>query len=520
MTSNNQAISDGRSGPTVDSSRTESVLPQRHFLTFLAAVAGCLVWLWPSAPGPLPTIWPNLFSWTLGIVLFNLLVWANVRGEMAVAAGWLSAALVNSVIALMQYFDLENAFAPFIAMTQPGYADANTRQPNHFATLVGAGLLALLWMVRTQKIRRSHVLWMATLLALGMAASASRTGVLHLIVITGLMALWNAPGRREALLICGWTLVAYTVSAFALPWALEHVAGIDGRNIFNRMTEDYACRSRKVLYSNMLYLVSLKPLTGWGWGELAYAHYSTLFEGPRFCDLLTNAHNLPLHFAVELGIPMAVLLCAGLAWLVWCQKPWQEKDPVRQMAWSVLLLVGVHSLLEYPMWYGHFQIMVALCVWLLAYKQRPEKDFSKPSPHVWCLAGVSLVVLLSLCYVALDYFRISQLYLPVQERAARYRTDTLEKVRATWLFSSEVLFAQVVITNIDKDNAPALLAASLATLHIAPDARIIEKVIDSARLLGKEDIALEHMALYKSADPEKFAQWMLTRQSEGKGLLP
>lgn len=520
MTFNNQATPSGLPFPKVRSFKAEGVFNPRNFLTFLAAAVGALIWLWSWTSGPLSAMWPNLFAWAMGMVLLNLLVWSGVRGEMAVATGWLTAALASSVMALMQYFDLEDAFFPFIAMTEPGYAYANTRQPNHFATLMGAGLLALLWLVRTQKIRRSHALGMAVLLALGMAASASRTGALHLILITGLVALWSAPGRRQALWLCGWTLVAYVVSSFALPWALEHVAGIDGRNIFNRMTEDYACHSRKVLYSNMLHLVSLKPLTGWGWGQLAYAHYSTLFEGPRFCELLTNAHNLPLHFAVELGVPMAVLFCAGLVWLVWRQKPWQEKDLARQMAWGVLLLIGVHSLLEYPVWFGNFQVMVALCVWLLAYKQRSEGGACGLSPHVWRLAGGSLVVLGSLSYVALDYFRISQLYLPVQERAARYHTDTLSKVRATWLFSSEVLFAQVVVADIDKDNAGALLAASLAALHIAPETRIIEKVIDSARLLGKEDLVREHMALYKAADPENFAKWILNHRDGLKNPLP
>lgn len=35
----------------------------------------------------------------------------------------------------------------------------------------------------------------------------------------------------------------------------------------------------------------------------------TLFPGERFCVLLDNAHNLPLHLAVELGVPVAALLC-------------------------------------------------------------------------------------------------------------------------------------------------------------------------------------------------------------------
>ncbi len=71
----------------------------------------------------------------------------------------------------------------------------------------------------------------------------------------------------------------------------------------------------------MLHLIAQKPWLGWGWGELDYAHYMTLFPGVRFCVLLDNAHNLPLHLAVELGVPVAALLCfAVLAW-VWKARP-------------------------------------------------------------------------------------------------------------------------------------------------------------------------------------------------------
>lgn len=94
-----------------------------------------------------------------------------------------------------------------------------------------------------------------------------------------------------------------------------------------------------------------------------YAHYMTLFPGERFCVLLDNAHNLPLHLAVELGVPVAALLCfAVLAW-VWKARPWSETDPARQLAWGILALVGLHSMLEFPLWYGPFQIVT---LWALA----------------------------------------------------------------------------------------------------------------------------------------------------------
>ena len=42
------------------------------------------------------------------------------------------------------------------------------------------------------------------------------------------------------------------------------------------------------------------------------------------------------------------------------------------MAWAVLAVIGLHSLLEYPLWYGPFQIAFGLCLaWLWLTGRRP-----------------------------------------------------------------------------------------------------------------------------------------------------
>jgi O-antigen ligase len=140
-----------------------------------------------------------------------------------------------------------------------------------------------------------------------------------------------------------------------LPWLL----GLDpaAHGMLARLRGgELACASRVALWSNVLNLIGQKPWLGWGWGELDYAHYATLYAGPRFCDILDNAHNLPLHLAVELGIPAALLICGFGVWWAARRRPWRETDAVRQLAWSVLAVILLHSLLEYPLWYGPFQV--------------------------------------------------------------------------------------------------------------------------------------------------------------------
>jgi len=158
-----------------------------------------------------------------------------------------------------------------------------------------------------------------------------------------------------------------------------------------------------VLWANVWHLILQKPWTGWGWGELDYAHYITLFPGTRFCVLLDNAHNLPLHLAVELGLPLALLVSGLVLWWVWRARPWAETDPVRQLAWGILAVVGLHSMLEFPLWYGPFQLVTVLAVALLWRWQLPGWATSLAARR-----GAAAIIVGALAlgaYVGWDFYR-------------------------------------------------------------------------------------------------------------------
>ena len=48
---------------------------------------------------------------------------------------------------------------------------------------------------------------------------------------------------------------------------------------------------------------------------------------------------------------------------------------------------------------------------------------------------------------------------------------------------------------------------SVYTLHFSPDARVNQKVIESATLLGRDDVALAHLARFRAAFPREQKQW-------------
>ena len=524
----------------------------------LPAALLALPWLWPFTYGPTAAVEPYLVAMAAAALL--LVLWPGAvpaPGAAAIAAaGWLAAAMASSVIALLQYFHLEAPLFPWIDGSVPGQAFGNLRQPNLLATLLVMGLFSLRWWFAHATRRgvavRVAALAAAVLLLTALAATASRVGMVELVLLALLALVWaRAEGRlrrqglvaaaalvslvgytaatalhagmwelalppllafvwalaerrlRKPALIVAAVLTFYALAALVLPWLLQHWQGVTGRDLLDRLEHaESTCGSRKILWRNVLHLIAQQPWTGWGWGRLIYAHYITLYDGPRFCHILDNAHNLPLHLAVELGVPAALAACALALVLIWRGRPWAETDPARQLAWGVLGAIALHSMFEYPLWYGPFQVAALLCAVVLLW--RP----GLPAFAFFGARHALAVLLLAACaYAGWDYHRISQIYLPESERAGQYRDDPLAHAQNSWLFAGAVRFAELTLETPTRANAAWMLPMALQTLSYSPEQRVIERVIESASWLGQDRLALAHMARYKAAFPKDYQAW-------------
>ncbi|MDR0480035.1 MAG: Wzy polymerase domain-containing protein [Burkholderiaceae bacterium] len=506
------------------------MLPILFALADVAAVLLIAVpWLWPLTWGPLAAAEPYLVAAATAAVLLAYLPWRGARRAFTLAAlGWALAATLSGVIALLQYFHLESWGWPLINLSHAGYAFGNLRQPNLLATHLVIGLLVAWWLTRDRELP-----WLVTALAAlvmlaGLAASASRVGTVELIALALLVVYWAWRKERavfqfapadERVRVFSWRLVAalavaavllYLIAGWLLSLSLRNVDGLGGRNLMDHWEHgESACGSRVVLWRDVLWLIVQKPLTGWGWGNLAWAHYMAPYEEvglPRFCHILDNAHNLPLHLAVTLGVPATAAIGALALWLIWRGRPWGDTDPARQLAWGVLLAIGIHSLVEYPLWYGPFQIAALLCLWLL-WATRHGADAAAPARWRWPCGTLALALLAFIGYAGWDYWRVGQLFLAEDQRAPIFRHNTMGQAKRSWLFAGIVNFAEVTTRSTTRENAPIQLREALETLHFSPEPRVIEKVIASAALLSENGVASEQLARFKASFPDDLRAW-------------
>ena len=486
----------------------------------VAPLVVALPFLFPLTSAPLPAFWQLWLSWACMAGLVALACWRPASPQVwahRMAWGVLLAALVSAVIGLLQYFGLGEQLTPWAWPAEAGQAQGNLRQRNQQASLLNLGCWSVLWLWGGRSAAAGAFPRVAlgaalVLLAVGCAATASRTGALQWLLMLALLFWWRR-GAPGALLLWGLLAAsAYALAATLLPWLLQGTQGVNSLGVFERVLQEPAgCESRSVLWANVLALIAQRPWTGWGWGELDYAHYITLFEGPRFCALLDNAHNLPLQLAVELGLPLALLLCGGVIMWMWRARPWREDLPHRRLAWGVLALVGVHSLLEYPLWYGPFQLVTLAALCLLG-------PAGAPRVPARAVAGMLGLVLAVGSYLLWDYHRVRQLYLAPEARDPSRHGRVLSRDDYRGLHAQELDFATLSTTALTPGNAAQMHALARSLLHYSPEPVVIEALIGSACLLGRVQEAAFHDLRYRAAYAREHADWQ-QQQSHCPALI-
>jgi len=431
-----------------------------------------------------------------------------------VAAAWVLAASISSVLGVLQYLGLAHDLVPWVNQPLPGDAFANLRQRNQFASLTSMGLVAgLAWLADLAhrgpiQPRVQVVAWLVlNLLAAGVACSVSRTGALQWLTIGMLGAGWawracRQGARAQKVVLVAACLAPALVALWSvwMPGLATQVTGHVGASMLLRVAgqaQDYGvCGSRGVLWSNMATLIGQRPWLGWGWGETDFAHFMTAYPSTRFCDMLDNAHNLPLHLTLELGLPLAMLLLGvGVLWVL-RRRPWREPDAWRSMAWGVLWVIGLHSLVEYPLWYGPFQMTAGLAVGLL-WRQGSDAPLSAadvahrmPSPRAQLVAiSVACALFLGCLYAAWDFNRVAQIYRAPAQRDALYRDDPMQHASASWLFRNQAEFAKLTSQDVSADNAQEVFDLAARVMHYSPEPRVVQRWIDSAKSLGQDDLA-------------------------------
>jgi O-antigen ligase len=109
----------------------------------------------------------------------------------------------------------------------------------------------------------------------------------------------------------------------------------------------------------------------WPWGS-GLGTFVPVFQANENLDLVqaawvNHAHNDLLEWLLETGLPGAILLAAALASLIWrmlrLMRSRTVADPAPALAgFTILLLLSVHSLVDYPLRMRSLAAVAALAI--------------------------------------------------------------------------------------------------------------------------------------------------------------
>jgi O-antigen ligase len=444
-----------------------------------AATAALVTWL----AGDLPSALAISAAGVLAASALTLTTGSGIAASQApwlgVFAALLAAGLCSTVVGALQVFVPDAAAGSWLARSGiAGRAVGNLRQPNHLATLLlwsAVAVVPLLSGSAPQPARAAGRWALAALFALtlfGVVLSGSRTGALGVawLVAWGLFDR-SLPRFARALLLAS-PLICLAGNALLSWWASLHNLGALGMS--TRVGEADISNARFSIWSNALALIAEQPWFGVGFGNFNLAWTLTPFpdRNPQFFD---HAHNLPLHLAVELGVPLALLVLGLLVWGLWQAFVRSRGVPgpqgiARRACFVMVLMMGWHSMLEYPLWYAYFLLPTAF-MWGLCLRPHEPVEPDAPAyaarPAPWlAFGGVAMIV--AAAVTLWDYSRVVAIFAPKQDNRATLAERIVEG-RHSWFFAHHADYA--LVTTID--GAAALPGAFDRATHFLLDTRLM-----------------------------------------------
>ncbi len=439
------------------------------------------------------------------------------------------AAFLSSLIGLIQVFAPSLPDGNFIARTYiDGRAVGNMRQPNHLSSLLLWAVIAAVWLGEARVLRR----WGSTLLALlfifVVVLTASRTGALSML----LLAAWGLFDRRlsrEARWLLALSPLLYAAFWYGTgAWAdsTHHVFG--GETRFS--TKGDVSSSRLGIWANTLTLIRMHPWFGVGWGEFNFAWTLTPFPG-RPVAFFDHTHNLILQFVVELGIPLALLVLGLLGYALWVaaraalQPAATDAAPgealVKPAAFAMVVLILVHSMLEYPLWYAYYLLPASfafgLCLSGDARATPAEAGLAAASPRrVRPLVVASLLLAMGGAASVLDYMRVVAIYAPSPNSTATL-DQRIASGRRSIFFAHHADYAAATTAPHPGRVLPAFIRAP----HYLLDARLLQawaKALDESGQTDRARYIAQRLREFRNEQSAEFFAPCEAGAAEGKAL--
>jgi hypothetical protein len=246
------------------------------------------------------------------------------------------------------------------------------------------------------------------------------------------------------------------------------------------------------------------PLLGAGFGQFAWHHFLQQgASGPTTAPgVFNHAHNIVLHLMAETGLAGAVFIIgAALLWLIDSRRA--VLDPERWWLLALAGIIGIHSLLEYPLWYAYFLGVAALLLGIGAERLLAVRFAGLARAVVGVAALVGSVNLAAVIPPYRDFERLIFAAGPAASRAADEAAfaQAMMQAHREPLLTPYVELAFAFGVTVDAMRLQEKLALVTRAMHFAPVDVVVYRHALLLALAGEREAALAQLDRSLAAYP-------------------
>ncbi|MDP2805301.1 MAG: Wzy polymerase domain-containing protein [Gallionellaceae bacterium] len=278
---------------------------------------------------------------------------------------------LNALAGILQHYRWHTFLSSVITVKTSSAVYGNIAQPNHFANYLALGLASIGLLYIRWSMRAWQVALLAVPLLFVLALSGSRGTWLYLVFMVGMSYLWQRNDKSylpllkySAALLVGLALMHWVVQ---MPWLAGSVTKVTS---LERLFGEVGGGSIRLhLWKESLLIFANFPLIGAGFGQFAWQHFllGPELQNISISGLYNNAHNVVMQLAAETGLAGLIVLFGTLGLWFWHARR-EHRTLYQWWGYMVLGVLGIHALLEYPLWYGYFIGIAAVALGLMETK--------------------------------------------------------------------------------------------------------------------------------------------------------
>jgi O-antigen ligase len=441
-------------------------------------------------------------SWAALLILLGQLLRREVSlAQVSMFLAWflLVGGLLHALVGLAQHYGLHPPpLDVLVARKGEPVVTGNLSQANHYAASLSFALASAAYLYARRALRGASAAPCIALLLGALALAASRSSWLYLAAFLAvallLLRLRRDDESRRLVRAAIWLPVIYIAAQWlvTLP-ILVPAEGPAMQSSVDRLFEPATgVKTRLQLWREAWRLFLAAPLFGAGFGQFAWQHFLEQAAGGELTTsrVYNHAHNIVVQLLAEFGAVGALAVMApALIWIA-------DLRGVRlTLEWwwllALLSIIGIHSMLEYPLWYAYFLGMAALLLGLGAQRGIAVRHLGAPRAATALLVATGCFNLAAVISPYRDFERLLFNAVPQSPQVGGDEAFGAAMMRAHRepLLTPYVELAFALGTTVDADRLGTQLELNTRAMHVAPLDAVVYRQAFLLALAGEREAA-------------------------------